>query len=583
MLRRLIGLLCFLVPPLGAESAELNAPNVLLIVTDDQGYGDLACHGNPWLRTPNLDRLRDQSVRLEDYHVDPVCTPTRAALMTGRYCGRVGAWAVTHGRQLLHAREITLANLFGEAGYATGMFGKWHLGDSWPYDPGSRGFDEVVCCRAGGVDEIGNPVGNDYFDDAYYRNGVPERFEGYCTDVFVGEAIGFIEEQTRGAEKRPFFVYLPTNAMHSPFSVADKYADRFREAGLPEKRAKFYGMIENFDENLGRLLESLDDLGVAENTLVLFMGDNGTAANSGSEGAFNAGMRGDKGTVYEGGHRVACFARWPARLQAGKAIDRLTSHRDWAPTLVELCGLPNAEQVAFDGVSLAPLLLGEAPDWPDRTFVVERQAVDPELGIGHEATIRFPNYAVLTERWRLAAGELFDHHADPGQTTDVAAEHPEVVQRLLDSYRAYYADVYAEVEDDARFQVGAPESPTVAFTARDWRPTRGGVIWETDQLDRNDLFINGYWPLEVQTAGLYAIEMSRYPFETPQAMGADRVTLKIDDIEFVASVGPEATYARIEYSLPAGKVDFSARLRDATAERERGPYFVRLTLLSAAK
>lgn len=558
------------------------APNVLLIVTDDQGYGDLACHGNPWLRTPNLDRLRDQSVRLEDYHVDPVCTPTRAALLTGRYCGRVGAWAVTHGRQLLHARETTLAQLFREGGYRTAMFGKWHLGDPWPYDPGSRGFEEVVCCRAGGVDEIGNPVGNDYTDDAYYRNGVAERFEGYCTDVFADEAIRFIGEQAKSPEERPFFVYLPTNAMHSPFTVPDKYAHRFRAAGLPEKRAKFYGMIENFDENLGRLLGSLDELGVAENTIVLFMGDNGTAANSGSEGAFNAGMRGDKGTVYEGGHRVACFARWPAKLRAGTSVERITSHRDWAPTLVELCDLPNTKGVKFDGLSLAPLLLtGDSAGWPDRTLVVERQAVHPRLGIGHDPKKGYPHYGVLTERWRMANGELYDHRADPGQTTDVSRDHPEVVERLQASYRDYYADVYADVEDDARFVVGAAESPRMEFTARDWRPTKGGVIWEIDQLDRDDLFINGYWPLEVKQAGIYAIELSRYPFEAPRAMGADRVTLVLDGVEFVASLGTGATRARIEHSLPAGKVDFSARLRDAQTDRERGAYFVRIEPLNA--
>jgi arylsulfatase A-like enzyme len=360
---------------LDVEAAE--RPNVILIVTDDQGYGDMSCHGNPWLQTPNLDRLYAESVRLEDYHVEPVCTPTRASLMTGRYASRVGAWTVTQGRQLLGPGEVTMADVFSDSGYRTGMFGKWHLGDPWPYAPRFRGFQTVVRHLAGGIDEIGNPIGNDFFDDTYYRNGLPEKIDGYCTDVFFSECQRFITQTS----DEPFFVYLPLNAMHSPHTVAEKYSAPFRADGHGEQRSKFFGQIINFDENLGRLLDCLETHQLAENTIVIFMGDNGTAAGAGNgpNDGFNAGMRGKKGSVFEGGHRVACFVRWPRGLEAGREIRQLTSCRDWLPTLIELCNLHAPKDIRFDGKSLVPLLTQKAEFWPDRTLFVERQGNQPTL------------------------------------------------------------------------------------------------------------------------------------------------------------------------------------------------------------
>ncbi|MCM2375227.1 sulfatase-like hydrolase/transferase, partial [Aporhodopirellula aestuarii] len=274
-----------------SSASNQTQPNVLIIVTDDQGYGDMSCHGNPWLKTPHLDRLHAESVRLQNYHVDPVCTPTRAALMTGRYSTRVGAWAVTEGRQLLRADEVTMADVFSASGYRTGMFGKWHLGDPWPYAPRFRGFQNVVRHLSGGIDEIGNPITNDYFDDTYYRDGTLDRIEGYCTDVFFEECQRFIAEKS----DQRFFAYLPLNAMHSPHTVDERYSAPFTAQGHSDTRAKFFGQIINFDENLGRLLDSLDTQGIADNTIVIFMSDNGTAAGvdtGNPKDGFNAGMRG---------------------------------------------------------------------------------------------------------------------------------------------------------------------------------------------------------------------------------------------------------------------------------------------------
>ena len=261
-------------------AAKNGRPNVILVMTDDQGYGDLACHGNPILKTPNLDRLYAESVRLTDFHVSPFCTPTRAALMTGRYPGRTGAYRTSSGRTMMHTDERTVANVFADAGYVTGMVGKWHLGDNAPHRPQDRGFQDVVWHRCGGVGQASDYWGNDYFDDTYERNGKFEKFEGYCTDVWFRESIRFIEEN----QTKPFFLYLATNAPHGPYLVDPKWSRPYEESAKWGSGARFYGMIANFDHNLGELRRKLDELELAENTILMFMTDNGTANGGKFEG-----------------------------------------------------------------------------------------------------------------------------------------------------------------------------------------------------------------------------------------------------------------------------------------------------------
>ena len=569
--------------PLLLLSALLNArPNVILIVTDDQGYGDMSCHGNPWLKTPHLDRLKAEGVSLEDYHVDPYCTPTRAALLTGRYSTRVGTWSVTEGRQLLRKDETTLANAFKANGYRTGMFGKWHLGDAYPYAPPHRGFDDVVCHKAGGVDEIGNPVGNDYYDDIYYRNGKPEKFEGYCTDVFFRETMRFVKEGVDSRNAKPFFVYLPLNAMHGPFTVADKYADPFRKQGVPEQRSLFYGMVQNFDENLGKLMGSLTQWGIDDDTLVIFMGDNGTAG--GSTGAldsdgFNAGMRGKKGTVYEGGHRVACFARWPEGLPAGVRVEPLTTHMDWFPTLAELCDLKVAKDLAWDGRNIAPLLKAKTKDAPDRTIFISRQADDFQIWKPGLPAGRYPQFAVLTDRWRYANGELYDIHADPSQRKDIAQSHPEVVERLYGEYEDWFADVTEEGRPYTRFLLGhRAENPT-RFTVRDWHPTEGGVIWKMSLVRDDSLFVNGFWTVDVQQSGKYRIRLSRYPEDEPSPAKANRARIQIGDIEQSLTLDPSDFSASFDLDLKKGPAILKTWIRDAETNKERGAYYIEVKRL----
>ncbi|MCP4455243.1 MAG: arylsulfatase, partial [Planctomycetes bacterium] len=339
-------LMCGLVSSEEAKTVPLaqaqGRPNVILVMTDDQGYGDLGCHGNPIVKTPNLDRLHSEAIRFTDFHVSSFCTPTRAALMTGRYPGRTGAYRTSSGRTLMHTDERTMAEVFSRQGYVTGMIGKWHLGDNAPHRPQDRGFHDVVWHRCGGVGQASDYWGSDYSDDTYERNGTFESFEGYCTDVWFSEARRFVKKN----REEPFFLYLATNAPHGPYRVDPKWSKPY--VGKADWRGgpQFYGMVANIDHNLGLLREQLDALALTENTILIFMTDNGTANGAQFEGltseairGFNAGMRGKKSSVYEGGHRVPFLMYWPAgRWVGGRDIKSLTAHIDVLPTLADLCG-----------------------------------------------------------------------------------------------------------------------------------------------------------------------------------------------------------------------------------------------------
>ena len=316
-------------------------PNIIFILTDDQGYGDLGCEGNPWIKTPSMDTLFAESVRFTNFHTGTTCAPSRAGLMTGKYCNKVGVWHTIKGREILSSEENTLAGWLKEAGYRTGIFGKWHLGDNYPYRPQDRGFDEVLIHGGGGVGQEPDYWNNDYFDDTYFHNGKAEKYNGYCTDIWFSEALKFIENNKNG----PFFCYLSTNAPHHPYYVEAKYSDPYKNnPDIPHP--DFYGMISNLDENLGRLREALDSLGLSTNTILVFMSDNGTSGGVefGKDGeimaGYNAGMRGKKGSPYDGGHRVPFFLYWPdGGIPGGKDVSTITSYIDFVPTILDLCGI----------------------------------------------------------------------------------------------------------------------------------------------------------------------------------------------------------------------------------------------------
>jgi arylsulfatase A-like enzyme len=491
-------------------------PNVILIMTDDQGYGDVSAHGNSWIKTPNLDELASQSIRLDDYHVSPYCIPTRAALLTGRYADRTGIHNTIEPHWFVRTNEVMLSNLFQDAGYATGMFGKWHLGDNYPYAPEHRGFDEVLRHCGGAVGVLADYWDNCYVDDTYYHNGVPTKVEGYCTDVFFDAATRFIDRSAK--QGRPFFVYLPTNAPHGPSICPPSYSERYAE-GKTRPAAGFYGMIANIDENVGKLREYLKTKGLEENTIFIFATDNGTAAG---HTVHNAGMRGRKGSAYDGGHRVPFFLHWPAGGFGGeRRIQTLTAHLDITPTLLELCSIPQPDGVKFDGVSLRPLLeKGDHEEWPDRIIMTDSQYRGPPK--------KWATTAVLSERWRLVGGkELYDIDADPGQKKNVYAEHPEVARRLSSHYDALWAEIEPTLADVAEIPLGDARAPSVALTYHDCIGRH--MFWFQDGIRNIKSKIDppkskrgrAFWPVQVVTKGEYAIELRRWPKELNDAIRAN--------------------------------------------------------------
>ena len=486
---------------------------MVLIITDDQGYGDLSCHGNPVLKTPNLDRLYDESVRLIDYHVAPTCSPTRAALVTGRWTNRTGVWHTSGGRSLLPENEVTMSQVFLDAGYATGLFGKWHMGDNYPFRPEDRGFTEVMRHGGGGVGQTPDYWDNSYFDGTYFHNSEPEAVKGYCTDVWFDYAQRFITAQKRAG--KPFLAYISTNAPHWPMHAPPEFAAPYEEQ-FGTHVGHFLGMIANIDHNVGRLRTFLEREGLAENTIFIFTSDNGTGQG---HTVFNAGMRGRKQSEYDGGHRVPLFIHWPGGgLVGGRDVDPITAHVDILPTLIDLAGIALPKEVKFDGRSIRPLLEGRASlldgSWPDRILVTDSQRVmDP---------IKWRRSAVMTSRWRLINGsELYDIQQDPGQENDVAGAQPGVVARLKAYYEAWWAELEPTFEQVPAIYLGHERENPVWLTSHDWI-AKEGTPWNQSlvRMALDAPASTGYWNVHVVAAGEYEIRLRRWPEEADTAIDA---------------------------------------------------------------
>ena len=539
-------------------AAPARPPNVLLIVTDDQGYGDLGCHGNRVLRTPHLDRLYAQSIRLTNFHVDPTCSPTRAALLTGRYSARTGVWHTIMGRSLLRRDEVTMADLFAVAGYRTGIFGKWHLGDNYPYRPQDRGFQETLIHGGGAIGNTPDYWGNTYLSPTLCHNGRWEKQSGYCTDVFFAAAMRFIAAR----RSEPFFVYLPTNVPHAPLQVPDKYSQPYLKDGLQRQLALFYGMIGNFDENLGRLLAQLDELRLSENTIVIFMSDNGSAG-----GGYNVQMRGAKGSAYDGGHRVPCFIRWPARLKGGFDVPQITAHVDLLPTLLELCAIRPPRNVLFDGRGLTPLLV-KVEDWAPRTLFVQSQRI--------ETPQPWTNSAVMTDRFRLVDGrELFEMQSDPGQRVNVAGAQRATVDKLRFAYEEWYKDVSKRFGEYCPIGVGSPKEDPTQLTAHDWHGPN--PPWDQTMVAAR-VQANGFWAIEVERAGRYRVTLRERPAAAGFALPAGTARLKIGDKVETQPIAAGATAVAFEVELRPGATQLQTWLNEASGAT-RGAYYVEVRRL----
>ncbi|MDZ7637511.1 MAG: arylsulfatase [Bryobacterales bacterium] len=475
----------------GASNSPAKKPNVLLILSDDQGYGDLACHGNPDIQTPHLDRLAAQSTEFTRFYVSPVCAPTRASVLTGRYNVRTGVHGVTAGKETMPIDETTIAESFRAEGYRTALIGKWHLGEAYPNVPHGQGFETFIGMR--------NGHWNDYFDAAIEKNGEPYLAKGYIADALTNEAIAYM-----GAHREePFFLYLAYNTPHTPFQVEDRYWKKFADRGMPIELAAIYGMVENLDENIGRLLAALAELDLAEETIVIFFTDNGPNGDR-----YNAGLRGRKGAVYEGGVRVPFFLRWPGKAAAGRKVDRIASAVDIFPTLTSLCAVPPPQALPLDGMDLSPLLrsakaAAASAQWPDRALFTHRERE------GDEASL-YPG-AIRTQRYNLVNGtELYDMLRDPGERVNLAPAHPELVRELRGRYEDWFHTALA-ARGFERFPipVGYPEENPVTLPATQAYFT-GGIRfygrngyshdWLTEWSNAADTI---HWDVDLVQAGRY--------------------------------------------------------------------------------
>lgn len=560
-----------------STAAVAAAPNVVIVITDDQGYGNLSAMGHPILKTPHIDALYEKGVRFTDYHVDPTCAPTRSALLTGRYSDRVGVWHTVIGRHQLRPREVTLAEVFQESGYATGIFGKWHLGDLYPFRPQDRGFEERVVHAAGGVGQGPDFWGNDYFDDVYDTNDGLTQFEGFCTNVFFEESMRFMKKQAR--EGKPFFAYVSTNAPHGPYWAKDSDHERFKGMKykgkkLGEATEKYYAMIENIDDNFGKLVSFLKAEGLYEDTILVFTSDNGAVTNGLK--VFNGGLKGGKNTNWDGGHQVPWIMHWPkGGIAGGRDLEPVTAHIDIMPTLIELCGLEKPD-VEFDGKSLRPLLENENADWPSRRIVVESQRVyDP---------IKYRNFAVLSDRWRLVGKDkLFDARGgDRAQEHDVAAKNPEAVQSMLASYEEFWADVSREHHLVTRPVVGARDANPAILNSHDW--TTVG-FWHQNHIrepfkQKAEPF--GTWVMDVSKGGWYQISVRRWAAEADvaitdayvgQPVDARSATLEIQGKRLETRIKPRAKEVTFRVKLKKGPAELKAIFYDAAGEATISPFY----------
>ena len=531
-------------------AAEQGArPNIILIMTDDMGYGDLGVTGNPVIRTPHLNAMSKRSASMTTFYVSPVCAPTRASLMTGRYNYRTRCIDTYVGRAMMEPGEVTVAELLGKNGYTTGIFGKWHLGDCYPMRPMDQGFQQSLVHRGGGIGQPSDPPGGEgkYTDPILFRNGVEEQQQGYCTDIYYDNAIEFIEGSVK--QKKPFFVYLPDNCPHGPFhdvppeDLAEYQKMDLRNSAFPhdkghklppradvDKRARIFAMITNVDRNIGKLQAKLDSLGILENTIVIFLVDNGPNGRR-----YVAGFNGNKTTVWEGGVRSPFYVQWPARLKAGAKSDAPSAHIDVLPTLLDAAGVAVPEDLKLDGRSMLPHLEGKQVDEPERHLVIQSHR-------GNKP-VRYHNFMIRNSRWKLVhpSGfgresfegkpqvQLFDLAADPYELNNQVSTHPEIVKQLREEYDRWFKDVGSTRPNNyapPRIHVGTKHENPVVLTRQDWRHTQGRP-WAKDSV--------GHWLLKAEE-GVYSAHCRFAPSPT-----RGKAVLLVNQVAYAVELKANAT------------------------------------------
>ena len=524
-MRFLLGLLLL------TSVALAERPNIIAVLTDDQGIGDVGVHGNKKIRTPAIDEFARDGIQMTRFYVEPVCAPTRAALMTGRYHYRTGVIHTSRGGAKMAADEKTLAEYLKEVGYRTGIFGKWHLGDNYPMRPQDQGFTESLVHKSGGIGQTPDKP-NSYFNPVLWQNGRRVQAQGYCTDVFFDAAIEFIE----GSTKESFFAYIPLNAPHTPLEIAPRYTENYLAMGLNETTSKVYGMIENIDDNFQRLIDRLDVLGIRDNTVVIFMTDNGA-----QQARFNAGFRGRKSHVYEGGIRVPFYLQWPSEFKRPAKINTLGGHIDLLPTLLDFTAYQGPAPHSLDGTSLRQAMHGRVKSWPDRSLIFQvHRGLQPNP---------FQNCAVVSQQYKLVGNpgtfgreslpsnsnqlELYDLASDPAETKDLAAAKPDILRKLKADYQAWFKSVEASRQfTPERIHIGNPaEQPLVLSRYQDSKYVDGKPVG---------------WDVVIEQSGRYRLSINRAETES-----SGRIHMRFNDRVQTRPVLPGGNSAT--FTLPSGK------------------------------
>lgn len=542
------------------EKKVASYPNVILIITDDQGYGDLGIHNNPNINTPTLDAFARESIRFNNFHVSPVCAPTRSSLMTGRYSLRTGVRDTYNGGAIMAGSEFTIAEMLKKVNYTTGIFGKWHLGDNYPSRPSDQGFDESLIHLAGGIGQVGDftnyfKMGNSYFDPILWHNNQKKAYNGYCSDIFTDNAIDFIEKN----QEEPFFCYLSFNAPHTPLQVPDKYYQMYKdidpsdgidahllpEAELTEKdkedARKVYAMVSNIDDNLNRLFQRVETLGIEDNTIIIFMTDNGP-----QQVRYVSGMRGRKSSVYRGGIRVPFFMRYPAKFKDNQVIDNMVAHIDLLPTLSELCAAPLPQDRKIDGRSFLPALQNET--LPERSFFSYWNRKFPEL---------YNNVAIQKGEYKLVGKtdfdaslqefELYNLAEDPFEKKNLVAQNEEKATFLRAEMDALISELSSapNLVNPPRIVVGTPYENPVYLNRNDASGQRG--VWNQEQ-------VFSYWKVDLEK-GVYNL---RFKFLKPLKRGGE-MFLELGQ-GILKKSNPLAQTDLLEWngvSLPKGQLDFT--------------------------
>ena len=522
------------------NTAFAESPNILFILSDNQSYYEMSCHGHATVQTPNIDRLASQSLDFQNFHAPPFCSPSRSVIMTGRYAMKTGVYDTRGGRSILHMKEKTIADILKENGYKAGIFGKWHLGSASPYLPSDRGFDEIFIHGGGGVGQLEDHYGNTLFNTVFTHNSKIHKGKGYCTDVIFNQAMKWVQKVQKG----PFFCFISTPVTHAPHYGPKKLVQQLKQKGV-QGNIELFAQIQNLDTNIGRLLKKLDTMGLNKNTIVIFASDQGMNDRGAPHGENRLGF------AYDPAHHVPFMLRAPG-CKSGVSRE-LTGMIDFFPTILELCNIPTPEYT--DGLSLKPLLTDET-DFPSkRTLVIQCPR-------GRDRN-KWLNSSVKQGPWRLVNGkELYNVSSDPRQKTDLAALKLDIVQRLQIEYEKFWESIPTQDATLARHIIGDSQFPEITLNGMDWY--LGSKPWSQSQFSKRKG--NGKWAISVKESGNYLFECRFFPKEADKSMSRTKAKLQIGNLIKEKSIRRSDKSATFEIHLKAGDYDLKSWLTSDKAD-----------------